>query len=94
MPNINGNITIPIINNINVLIKEIIDDTLQFENAVNIPLANILNPFINNPYEKRLKPFNVISKIVLFLGVNIEIKTPDINLQIINEHNAKISIVI
>ena len=39
-----GRVTIPKIKNMNVLNKDRIPDTIPFENAVNIPLANILNP--------------------------------------------------
>ncbi len=55
-----GRIAIPKMKNINVLNKESNPETFPFENAVNIPLVNILNPHNKKLIENKLNPLTVI----------------------------------
>ncbi len=55
-----GRIAIPKMKNINVLNKERNPEIFPFENAVNIPLVNILNPHSKKLIENKLNPLIVI----------------------------------
>ena len=59
-PKNGGRIAIPKMKNINVLNKESNPETFPFENAVNIPLVNILNPHNKKLIENKLNPLTVI----------------------------------